>query len=64
MQQLLSETDKEQFDQMFESLKGKMDGPVFLSDYVKADMLLQGFDPINKDDIAAYWMSKGIDTNG
>jgi len=64
MERMLTETDKEHFDEMMESLKGKMDGPVYLSDYVKAEMVLQGFNPINKDDITAYWMSKGIDTNG
>ena len=59
---ILNEVDKELFDEMLKKIN---DGsPVFLSDYVKKDMIDKGFDPINNDDITAYWMSKGIDTNG
>lgn len=61
----LSETEKEVYDEMLSRLKEQADGPVFLSEYVREDMIAKGFDPINKDDITAYWMSKGIeDTNG
>jgi hypothetical protein len=31
-----------------------------LSEYVVKDMLAQGLDPLNKDDIQFYWMRKGI----
>lgn len=61
---MLSETEKEVYDEMMARLKESDDTPVFLSEYVKEDMIAKGFDPINKDDITAYWMSKGIDTNG
>jgi len=33
---------------------------IILSEYVVKDMLAQGLDPLNKDDIQFYWMLKGI----
>jgi len=31
-----------------------------LSEFVIQDMISQGLDPINKNDIQTYWASKGI----
>jgi CxxC motif-containing protein len=62
---VITETEKEVYDEMMKKISDSVaSGPVFLSDIVKKDMIDKGFDPINNDDITAYWMSKGIDTNG
>ena len=38
------------------------DGKVILPEFVSRDMVEKGYNPINKDDIQRYWLSKGIDT--
>ena len=35
-----------------------------LSDQVKLDMLSQGLNPLNKDDVLKFWSSKGVGING
>ena len=35
-----------------------------LTDQVKLDMLAQGLNPLNKDDVLKFWASKGIGING
>ena len=35
-----------------------------LQDLVEDEMRAKGLDPINKEDIQKYWMSKGIQFNG
>lgn len=37
---------------------------VILPEYIKQEMILKGYDPINKDDIREFWLSKGIEQNG
>jgi len=36
----------------------------FLQDLVEEEMRSKGMDPLNKNDIQKYWMSKGINFNG
>jgi len=31
-----------------------------LQELVESDMVAEGYDPLNKDDVKAYWASKGI----
>jgi hypothetical protein len=38
-------------------------GPL-LNDQVKLDMLAQGLNPLNKDDVLKFWASKGLGING
>lgn len=38
-------------------------GPL-LTDQVKLDMLAQGLNPLNKDDVLKFWSSKGVGING
>jgi len=38
-------------------------GPL-LNDQVKLDMLAQGLNPLNKDDVLMFWASKGVGING
>lgn len=33
---------------------------IILPEYVVKDMVAQGLNPLNKDDIQTYWLSKGI----
>ena len=35
-----------------------------LTDQVKLDMLAQGLNPLNKDDVLMFWASKGVGING
>jgi hypothetical protein len=35
-----------------------------LEDLVEEEMRSKGLDPLNKDDIQAYWKSKGVVVNG
>jgi hypothetical protein len=35
-----------------------------LSDQVKLDMLSQGLNPLNKDDVLKFWALKGVGING
>lgn len=35
-----------------------------LSDLVEEDMVAQGYDPLNKEDVQMYWKSKGVTVNG
>ena len=35
-----------------------------LQDLVEEEMRTKGLDPLNKEDIQKYWMSKGIQFNG
>jgi len=35
-----------------------------LEDLVEEEMRAKGLDPLNKDDVQKYWMSKGITLNG
>jgi hypothetical protein len=58
---VLIETEKELLDEMFKQID---DTQPILSDLVKAEMVEKGFNPINKDDVQAFWMTKGIDSNG
>lgn len=36
------------------------DNKIILPEYIVKDMLAQGLDPLNRDDIQSYWTSKGI----
>jgi hypothetical protein len=36
----------------------------YLQDLVEEEMRSKGLDPINKDDVQAYWKSKGVELNG
>ena len=38
-------------------------GPL-LTDQVKLDMLAQGLNPLNKEDVLRFWASKGVGING
>lgn len=35
-----------------------------LEDLVEEEMRSKGLDPLNKDDVQAYWKSKGVVVNG
>lgn len=35
-----------------------------LSDQVKLDMLAQGLNPLNNEDVRKFWASKGVGING
>jgi hypothetical protein len=35
-----------------------------LNDQVKLDMLAQGLNPLNKEDVLTFWASKGVSING
>jgi hypothetical protein len=35
-----------------------------LTDLVEADMVSQGYNPLNKEDVQMYWKSKGVTMNG
>ena len=36
----------------------------YLEDLVEEEMISKGYDPLNKDDVQAYWKSKGVVLNG
>lgn len=36
----------------------------YLELLVANDMISEGYDPLNKDDVKKYWTSKGIEVNG
>jgi len=36
----------------------------YLQDLVEEEMRSKGLDPINRDDVQAYWKSKGVELNG
>jgi hypothetical protein len=36
----------------------------YLDEMVAAEMRAKGLDPLNKDDVRAFWSSKGVDLNG
>jgi hypothetical protein len=38
-------------------------GPL-LTDQVKLDMLAQGLNPLNRDDVLKFWVMKGVGLNG
>lgn len=41
-------------------LDPQKENKIILPEYVVKDMVAQGLNPLNKDDIQTYWLSKGI----
>jgi len=42
------------------NLEVEKENKIILPEYIVKDMVAQGLDPLNKDDIQTYWTSKGI----
>ncbi len=52
-----SNTDVRFIDEVY---KPEKENKIILPEYVVKDMVAQGLNPLNKDDIQSYWLSKGI----
>lgn len=66
MSQNLDSTNKVLIDKIIDELYNprSLNEKAYLEDLVEAEMNSKGLDPLNKDDIQAYWKSKGIVVNG
>lgn len=48
--------DEQYRPELLENLKEKK----LLNEIIEEEMIAEGFNPLNRDDIKSYWMSKGI----
>ena len=64
MEKLTPEDQKKYFDELYRPSVSSKDNALVLSEIIKQEMEAEGLDPLNKEDVHAFWRSKGIKING